>query len=158
MAENVNLTVNTYGLQQTFKIEVTNTPTQIQKLFQIASVSSIIKADGKDDTISVSVMNTGHNPLVGETVQFVTTAGTIAGQNPPTGNSGQSITDANGIARATLTSTNINDTAVVTAFLVSNVKLAGEVKVAFQGVSISLSSSSSNLKTGDLGLVTAKSP
>ncbi len=151
------ITFTSHSAQQTLRVDITNTPSQITKRLQAVPQQSIIKADGKDFTIiSVRVLNDNNNPIVGEAVQFISTAGVIAGEPPLASNSGQSLTDENGIARAKLTSTNINDTAFVTAYLASNKSLSDEVAVGFQGVNIQINLSSSNIKNNEEVLISAK--
>ncbi|MBD3422103.1 MAG: hypothetical protein GF398_18475 [Chitinivibrionales bacterium] len=143
--DNVQVTFTNGGVTQTARFDVTNTPIQIQKLIEAIPDVPSIKADGKDFTnINVRVINTDHNPIVGEPVRFIATSGVIKGSDP--GNSGQSLTNEEGIATAKLTSTNINDTAFVTVFLASNRSMSDETQVAFQGVKIELLHDSTNLR------------
>ena len=154
---NTEFTVEGNNVRQTIRFEVTTTPVRVQKLLQAMPGASIIKADGVDKTtISVSVLNTFRNPIVGECVQFITSAGIIVGGGSGCNSSGQSVTGSDGIARATLISSNINDTAFITAYLVSDQSLSDEVEVVFQGMSISLNASKSNLKRGDTTVITAR--
>jgi hypothetical protein len=153
---NVELTIAAGTVRQTIRFEVTEEPVVVQKLLQALPGESIIKADGMDSTIvAVSVLNRFRNPIVGECVQFITSAGTITGRGSSCKNSGQSTTDDNGVARARLTSSNINDTAYITAYLVSDQSLSDEIEVVFQGMSIDLSASKTNVKTGDTIIITA---
>lgn len=152
----VVLTVATNDVEQTVRFEVTETPVHVEKLLQALPGASIIKADGVDTTtISVSVLNSFRNPVVGECVQFITSAGTIIGDGGACANSGQSITGSDGIARARLRSSNVNDTAYITTYLVSDQSLSDEIDVAFQGMTINLSLSDANLKEGDTALLVA---
>ncbi|NLG18670.1 MAG: hypothetical protein GX556_15170 [Fibrobacter sp.] len=152
----VELTVRCSGVQQTVRFEVTDTPDKIQKLIEAVPDKPAIKADGQDFTyISVRVLNENHNPISGECVQFVSTSGIIAGEDN-CGGSGQSITSKEGIARAKLISSNINDTAFVTAFLVSDQSMSDETEVAFSGVSISIISDQTNISIGDTSIITAQ--
>ena len=156
-SENIEFTVAANNVEQTIRFEVTETPVRIQKLLQALPGEPIIKADGvSSTTISVSVLNSFRNPIAGECVQFITTAGTIVGNGGNCKGSGQSVTDGEGIASARLISSNLNDTAFVTVYLVSDQSLSDEVEVVFQGMSISVSASKNNIKTGDTAIVTAK--
>jgi hypothetical protein len=153
---NIELTVSSGSVEQTIRFEVSEEPVLVQKLLQALPGESIIKADGKDyTTVSVSVLNSFRNPIVGECVQFITSAGTIVGNGGSCSNSGQSATNDNGIANARLISSNINDTAYITAYLVSDQSLSDEIEVVFQGMSIDLSASKTNVKRGDTVIVTA---
>ncbi|MFP4014310.1 MAG: Ig-like domain-containing protein [Chitinispirillaceae bacterium] len=150
-------TITSGTAQQTLRLDVTNTPTKITKRLKAVPLKSIIKADGKDHTIiSVQVMNENNNPLVGEAVQFITTSGVIAGEPPATSNSGQSLTDQNGIARAKLISSNVNDTAYVTAYLVNDKSLNDEIAVGFSGVNVNINIKSSNIKENEELVLSAK--
>ncbi|MBN1577679.1 MAG: Ig-like domain-containing protein [Chitinispirillaceae bacterium] len=154
---NIEFTVAGNNVSQTVRFEVTTTPVRVQKLLQAMPGASIIQADGRDTTsISVAVLNPFRNPIVGECVQFISSAGTIAGNGGGCANSGQSKTGADGIARATLRSSNINDTAYITIYLVSDQSLSDEVEVAFQGMTIVCNASKNNMKRGDTSIVTAK--
>ena len=156
--DNVQVTFECRGVRQRVRFDVTDTPFQIQKMIRASADASSIKADGRSTTtINVKVINEDHNPVVGQAIQFVSTAGTIAGKNPPSKNkTGQSVTDNSGIARATLTSTEINDTAFITVFMVSDMSMSDETRVAFQGVTITLDVDSSNLKLGGRANLTAQ--
>ena len=143
-------------VQQVLDIDVTDTPDKVQKRIQITPDKAVLKADGKDvTTIQVLLMNESNNPLVGQCVQFITSAGLIAGQGGGCGNSGQSATDAGGIARATLTSANVNDTAFVTVFLVSDRTKTAQTRVAFKGVNIIVTADSTNLNPGQKATISA---
>ncbi len=153
----VQFTVSGRSVEQTIRFEVTETPIKVQKLLQAMPGSAVIKADGIDQTtISVSVLNSFRNPIVGECVQFITSAGTIIGDESECKNSGQSMTDQDGIAQARLRSSNINDTAFVTVYLVSDQSLSDEIEIAFQGMSITVASSANNVKQGDTVILTAR--
>lgn len=155
-AGSIEFTVTANDVQQTVRFEVTETPVKVQKLLQALPGSSILKADGIDTTtIAVSVLNSYRNPIIGECVQFITTAGSIAGVDSSCGNSGQSKTGPDGVARALLTGSNVNDTAFITAYLVSDQSLSDEVEVGFKGLTIAVASSKTNLKTGDTTVITA---
>jgi hypothetical protein len=150
----VEMTVTCNGAQQTIRFDVSNSP-QVQKLIEIIPEKSVILADGKDSTtISVSIINTDHNPIAGECVQFISSAGTIIGNSTACG-SGQGITGTDGKATATLVSSNINDTAYITAYLVSDRSLSDEAEVEFKGVSIKISSNATNLVINDTAVITA---
>jgi hypothetical protein len=152
----VEVTFRCNGAVQLLRFDVSNTPVQIQKLMLAEPERSILLADGKDSTIiSVRVLNSYHNPIAGECVQFLTTAGVIIGNGGCTG-SGQSITGADGIAKAKLISSTYNDTAFVTAYLVSDRSLSDEFDVAFSGVSIKMTSDISNMVANDTAVITAK--
>ncbi len=155
--ENIQIDLRCGNQQRTVRYDVTDTPDQVQRLIQALPVKPSIKADGVDQTeIKVSVIDSNHNPVSGEAIQFISTAGVIRGSNPPSeGNPGQSTTDANGTATAILTSSNINDTAFVTVYSVSNTSLSDETQIAFQGVQLSLSVDNPNLAPGDKGTITA---
>ncbi len=156
--QNVLVTASCYGSLQTLRLDVTNTTDKIQKLIAIWPESPSIKADGSDFTyINVRVLNEQHNPVpAGEPVQFITTAGVIAGIDPPSASlPGQSKVGPDGLARAKLTSTPINDTAFVTAVLLSDRSKNAETRVAFLGVSIVVRADSSNLATGAKSRLTA---
>ncbi len=153
----VEITLKTSTTVQTFRFEVTDTPDRIQKRIEVLPGRAIIKADNDDTTIiSVSIINELHNPIAGEQVQFITTSGVITGDGSVEKNSGQSTTDINGIARAKLQSANINDTAYITAYLVSDQSLSGETEVIFRGMTISIQSSKANMGVGDTTLITAR--
>lgn len=141
---------------QTLQIDVTDTPDKVQKRIQVFPVKAVLKADGKDfTTIQVLLMNESNNPIVGQCVQFISSAGMIAGQGGGCGNSGQSATDAGGIARAILTSANVNDTAFVTVFLVSDRTKTAQTRVAFKGVNILVTADSTNLNPGQPAIISA---
>ena len=131
------------------KFDVTDAPEKIQKSMTILPVNANLKADGKDNTlIKVTIRNENNNPVAGECVQFITTAGTIVGAGASCKAAGQSATDSTGVAQALLTSENQNDTAFITAMLASDKTKNVETKVVFKGVSIKLSVDSTNLKVG----------
>jgi hypothetical protein len=142
----VTMLVGCYGMYDTVYFDVTDAPDKIQKSISIIPISPILKADGKDNTaIKVTLRNENNNPIVGDFVQFITTTGTIKG----TCDVGtQSKTDEMGVAQATLTSENQNDTAFITAFLISDRTKIAETKVVFKGVTIKLAVDSTNLKIG----------
>lgn len=145
------------SVSQVVRFDITNTPDKVQRLIEALPERATIKADGTDNTIiRVTIIDTNHNPVVGETVQFITTAGVIAGANPPSAAlSGRSTTDAAGVASARLTSANINDTAYVTVFLASDPTMNTETQVSFTGVAIQLESSALNIKVDDHITITA---
>lgn len=153
---NIEFTVESRTVTQTIRFEVTETPVRVENQLTALPAASIIKADGVDTTtISVQVVNSFRNPVVGECVQFISSSGTIVGENTQCANSGQSVTGPDGIARAILTSSNINDTAYITAYLASDQSLSDETEVVFQGMSIVISSSAGKLKRGDTAIITA---
>jgi hypothetical protein len=153
----VEITLRVSSATQTFRLEVTDTPDKIQKRIEVLPGRAIIKADNQDTTsISVSIINELHNPIAGEQVQFITTSGIIIGDGSNQKSSGQSTTDINGIARATLRSSNINDTAFITAYLVSDQSLSGETDVVFRGMTITIQNSRENMSIGDTTLITAR--
>lgn len=157
VAGNVEVIIWCNGVKQSLRIEVTNTPVKIQKLLQATPGASIIKADGADSTtIAVAVLNSFRNPIVGECVQFVTSSGIIVGDGATCKNSGQSATGTDGIARAKLISSNLNDTAYITTFLVSDQSLSDETEVVFQGMTINISTNQTNMKVGDTAVITAR--
>jgi hypothetical protein len=152
----ITLTCN--GIQSTVRVSVTNVPDQIQKFIEALPEKATITADGISFTyINVRVINEDHNPVVGEYVRFITSKGVIAGESPSkgAGGSGFSLTDENGVARAKLVSTAINDTAFITAYLATNKNMTDETQVAFQGVTIKLQTDSTNLRIGQQVLITA---
>ncbi len=154
---NVEFIIEGGDVRQTVRFEVTSTPVRVQKLLQASAASSVIKADGFDTTtISVSVLNTFRNPIAGECVQFITSAGMIKGDGKGCANTGQSVTGPDGIAKATLVSANVNDTAYITAYLVSDQSLSDEVEVAFKGMTINATASKNNMKRGDTSVITVK--
>jgi adhesin/invasin len=153
----VEITFRSYTTEQTFRLEITDTPDRVQKRIEVLPGRSIIKADNQDTTIiSVSIINELHNPVAGELVQFITTSGVIIGDGTNSQNSGQSTTDIYGIARATLRSANINDTAYITAYLISDQSLSDEADILFRGMTITIQGSKSNMVIGDTSLVTAR--
>ncbi|HMA64432.1 MAG: Ig-like domain-containing protein [Fibrobacterota bacterium] len=155
VAGRVEMTLRCNGALQTLRFDVSNAPDQIQKLIEIHPEKSVMLADGRDSsTISVSVINSSHNPIANECVQFISTAGVIIGNSDKCGN-GQSITNSAGVATARLISSNINDTAFVTVYLVSDRTLSDEAEIAFKGLSIKTTSNKSNLTIGDTAVVTA---
>lgn len=155
IAGRVEMTLRCNGALQTLRFDVSNAPNQIQKLIEVHPEKSVMLADGRDSsTISVSVINSSHNPIANECVQFISTAGVIIGNSDKCGN-GQSITNSAGVATATLISSNINDTAFVTVYLVSDRTLSDEAEIAFKGLSIKTTSNKSNLTIGDTAVVTA---
>ncbi len=145
----VTLIVSCYGTADTVFFDVTDAPDRIQKSIKILPANSILKADGKDNTaVRVTLRNENNNPIVGECVQFITTTGTITAGSGGCTQPGQSVTDGNGVAEAALTSENQNDTAFITAFLVSDRAKSAETKVVFKGVTIKLAVDSTNFKIG----------
>lgn len=153
----VEITFKTSTTERIFRLEVTDTPDRIQKRIEITPGRSIIKADNQDTTtISVSIINELHNPIAGELVQFITTSGVIIGDGSNPKNSGQSTTDIYGIARATLRSANINDTAFITAYVVSDQSLSDETDVVFRGMSITIQGTMTNMVINDTTLITAR--
>ncbi len=139
------------------EFEITSNPTPIQRLITVRVDDPSLVADGVSYTnVRITVINENHNPLVGEAIQFMTTAGVIAGENPPTPEeSGIAITNEGGVAVARLTSTSINDTAVVRAYVVSDMSMYISTKVAFQGVTIELDVDTTNLLPNQTTVVTA---
>jgi hypothetical protein len=110
---------------------------------------AVLKADGKDNTvIQVMLIDENNNPVTDQCVQFISTAGMIAGQKGSCGGSGQGITDETGIARATLTSASVNDTAFISVYLVSDRTKTAQTRVVFKGVTILINADSTNIKTG----------
>jgi len=152
----VNLTF-TCGLSQaTLSIDVTDSPDKIQKRMLIAPVRAILKADGVDNTtINVTLKDENNNPVNGQCVQFITSSGLIMGNGSTCAGSGQSATDTRGVARAVLTSAQINDTAYITAYLVSDRTKIAQTRVVFSGVSILLTADSTNLKPSSQTKITA---
>ena len=153
----VTLTATCFGDTQKLSIQVTDAPDRIQQSIRIVPTKAILKADGKDNTtINVTIRNQDNNPIgAGECVKFITTSGTIMGANATCNDPGKSATDAQGLAQAILTSENKNDTAYITAFLVSDKTKSAETKVVFQGVTIKLAADSTNLKVGGKSTIIA---
>jgi len=153
----ITLTATCYNDTQKFAFTVTNSPDKIQQSIRIIPAKTVLKADGMDTTtINVTLRNANNNPIgAGECVKFITTSGTIAGTNGSCNDPGESPTNAQGLAQATLTSENKNDTAYVTAFLASDLTKSIETKVVFQGVTINLAVDSTNLKVGGQATITA---
>jgi hypothetical protein len=152
----VEIRISCGTVTQTLQIDVTDTPDRVQKRIQVHPEKAVLKADGKDfTTIQVLLMNESNNPIVGQCVQFISSAGMIAGQGGGCANSGQCATDAGGIARATLTSASINDTAFVTVFLVSDRTKTAQTRVAFKGVNILVTADSTNLNPGQPAIISA---
>lgn len=142
--------------KQSFSITVTNTPNQIQNLLTITPARAVIKADGKDTTtVQVSLKNLNNNPVSGQCIQFITSAGMIAGPQTGCSGLGQVASNAQGVASATLTSANVNDTAFVTAFLVSDMTKTVQTRVVFSGVTVLLTADSTNLKPGSTETINA---
>lgn len=152
--------VLTYGnvSSSPIRFEITREPPPPERLITILPESPTLKADGKSSTfIYVTVMNEEHHPLVGQQVRFMATAGVIAGVDRPTPEqSGIALTNEDGVATAKLTSANINDTAYIQAFLVSDLSMNAETYVAFNGVHIVLDADTTNLRRGTSTIVTAR--
>ena len=157
-AQNVQLTFKCRKDERTIRVDVTDTPDQVQKLVEALPEKPSIKADGVDfTTIRVTVIDESHNPIAGEAVQFVSTSGVIKGTNPPSASlSGVAVTDEDGVAIAKITSSNINDTAYITAYLLSDLTMSAETRVAFQGVSLNLTADNPNLVLRGRTIVTAR--
>lgn len=142
-------------VDEVLHIDVTDAPEKIQKQIQIVPEKPELKADGKDQTaIDVTLMDVNHNPIVGQCVQFMASAGLIVGSGK-CANSGQGATDDQGKASAILTSSNVNDTSYVTAFLASDRTKIAQTKVVFKGVNILISADSTNLKPGSTTTIKA---
>lgn len=151
----VEVTCKVNGATQVLRFDVTNTPDKIEKAIIALPEKASIKADGQDFTyINVRVINQNHNPIANECVQFITSKGVISGDGTCS-NSGQSKTNADGIAKAKLLSTNVNDTAYITAYLVSDQSQSDETSVAFEGVTINVVTDKSNIHSGDTVSITA---
>lgn len=148
-----------YGGEESLPIRFTvSTEPQVdQPLITIRPAEPTLVADGESQTeIYVTVINEDHNPLVGEEVRFIATAGVVAGSNPPSDDmSGVAVTNADGIATAMLTSTDINDTSYITAYLLSDLSMTAQTQVAFFGVRISLDADTTNINVGQNLLVDA---
>jgi adhesin/invasin len=152
----LQITFTCANTTQSLSITVTNTPDLIQKLLTVMPNRALLKADGADSTtIQVSLKNENNNPVSGQCVQFITSAGLIVGAQTGCPGLGQVATDAQGIARATLTSANINDTAFITVFLVSDRTKTAQTRVVFKGVTILLTADSTNLKPGAVATINA---
>jgi adhesin/invasin len=142
--------------KQSLTITVTNTPDLIQKLMTVMPNRAVLKADGQDTTtILVALKNENNNPVSGQCVQFIASTGTIMGAQTGCPGAGQVATDAQGIARATLTSANVNDTAFITVFLASDRTKTAQTRVVFKGVTILLTADSTNLKPGAIATINA---
>jgi len=152
----VNLTI-TCGLStQNLSVQVTNTPDKIQKQFVIVPTRAVLKADGNDTTtINVTIKDQNNNPVSGQCVQFISSAGLIMSATGGCSGTGQAATNSHGVAQAILTSANINDTAYVTAYLVSDKTKNAQTKVVFSGVSLLLHADTANLKPLGQAVVTA---
>lgn len=152
----VNLLFTCGQSTTTLSIEVTNTPDKIEKAFLIIPSRAILKADGADNTtINVTLKDENNNPIVGQCIQFISSAGMIMGSSTGCSGSGQSATNSQGVAEAVLTSANVNDTAFVTAYLVSDKTKNAQTKVVFSGVSIALHDDSTSLKLSGQTTITA---
>jgi hypothetical protein len=145
----MEINVSCANTSQTLRIDITDTPDLIQKLLTVMPERAVLKADGKDNTtIQVMLKNENNNPVSGQCVQFITSSGLISGTQTGCTGLGQVATDAQGMARATLTSVNVNDTAFVTVFLASDRTKTASTRVVFKGVAILLTIDSTNLKPG----------
>jgi len=139
----------TAGLSST--IDITDTPDQIQKLLRAQATNAELLANGFDSTIITAIMiNDDHNPVAAQRVKFSTTAGVIrplSGTTDAQGTQqpGVAITDEAGRAQAVLIAPNINDTAFVTAFSLTDRALSDEISVLISGVTISGSVQQQNL-------------
>jgi hypothetical protein len=152
----IQITFTCASTVQSISITITNTPDLIQKLLTVMPDRAVLKADGKDTTtIEVSLKNENNNPVSGQCVQFITSTGLIAGAQTGCSGLGQVATDAQGIARATLTSANVNDTAFITVFLVSDKTKTAQTRVVFKGVTILLTADSTNLKPSAVANINA---
>jgi hypothetical protein len=141
---------------QSLIITITDTPDLIQKLLTVVPDRAVLKADGKDNTtIQVMLKNENNNPVSGQCIQFIASTGLIAGTQSGCPGIGQVATDAQGIARATLTSANVNDTAFITVFLASDRTKTAQTRVVFKGVTILLTADSTNLKPGVNSVINA---
>jgi hypothetical protein len=135
--------------KQSLSITITNTPDLIQKLLTVMPGRAVLKADGMDSTsILVSLKNENNNPVSGQCIQFISSTGLISGAQSGCQGLGQAATDAQGIARASLTSANVNDTAFITVFLVSDRIKTAQTRVVFKGVTILMTADSTNLRPG----------
>jgi hypothetical protein len=155
--KNVQVLFACNTVTQVRQFDVTAQP-EIEKQLTVMADKPSILADGKDyTTISARVIDADHVPIAGQCVQFMTTKGVIIGTGDAVCGSkaSQSKTNAEGVATARLISTNRNDTAFVMGYLVSNQSLSDETQVAFQGVTIRLSSDSSNLRLNATTTLTA---
>ncbi|MCL2182387.1 MAG: Ig-like domain-containing protein [Chitinispirillia bacterium] len=115
----------------------------------INATPSVLAADGTSKSvITVQVKNDRNNPIVGDTVRFMSTAGLITGA---------SVTDKDGKATADLTSDRRNTTAEIIATLVGGGGYSDSIAVEFRGVSISVTAAPRSTKTGsgDSVIVTA---
>ena len=152
----INLVVLSGQIEQTLSIQVTNTPDLTQKRFLIIPSRAVLKADGMDTTtISVIAKDQNNNPIAGQCVQFISSAGMIMGTKGICSGTGQSATNDQGVAQAILTSANANDTAFITAYFVSNKTKNAQTKVAFSGVSIAIHDDSITLKSSGQTTITA---
>jgi adhesin/invasin len=152
----IQISISCANTTQSFSIQITNAPDLIQKLLTVMPSRAVLKADGQDTTtILVYLKNDNNNPVSGQCVQFIASTGLISGAPTGCGGLGQVATDAQGIARATLTSANVNDTAFITVFLVSDRTKTAQTRVVFKGVTILLTADSTNLKPGALANINA---
>jgi hypothetical protein len=149
MKSRMEITFICASTTQSVRVDITDTPDLIQKLLSVMPDRAVLKADGKDNTaIQVMLKNENNNPVSGQCVQFIASTGLIAGTQSGCPGLGQVSTDAQGVARATLTSANVNDTAFITVFLVSDRTKTAQTRVVFKGVTILLTADSTNLKPG----------
>jgi len=139
------------------RFDVTDTPDQVQRLMNILPQKPVIKADAVARTeIYVTIIDSNHNPIVGEAIQFIASSGVISGATPPSEvKSGQAITNSDGVAIANLVSSNINDTSFITAYLVKDPSMSVETQVAFNGVTIQVETNSPNIEVDESVTVTA---
>ncbi len=146
--DSATVTITIGSIKRYLTIIVTDSADKIQRAIRVsASPSTILANDSSTSTITVTVIDTNHNPIAGEAVQFSATAGTIVGDGSST-SSGRSLTNAKGVATATLTSTSINTISYVTAYLVSDKSLQAKTQVVFTGVNITTNLDSTNLAVG----------
>ncbi len=121
----ISATVPGTGLTQSITISFTGGTVGY---IQVLAEKSVLKANGVDQTIITATAKTADNQAIeGAVISFSTTGGTIT--TPFT-------TDANGQAKATLTSGRYNGEAVVTAR--SQAGDAATTTVLFEGVTLSL--------------------
>ena len=138
---NCAITIYALPYESSMSLEVTafNTPTDIAtakttlsfiaaRNITIDALPTLIQADGTSSSaITVLVKNESYNPIVGDEVSFVTTAGVVTAI---------ATTDANGRAVATLTSDRRNTIATVTATLLKDATKTASAQVEFAGVQL----------------------
>lgn len=122
------------SLVETVDVQIYEVTAQGIELF--ASPAQIAANGISETTITALLRDDNYNPVVGETIRFTTTMGTITASDS---------TDANGRAEAVLVSERRNGEAIVTAKFKEHVRT---VPVIFSGVNINVSASPENVFAG----------